>query len=129
MKFTGTAEFEVVMVPLLLRVNHCTIRPPSEKQQFCLHTKQAKPQNKLFCTSQELSVHSDLVVWIQNLKSGEILEKLVIFCKLGWTPPCHDIMELQFYNLWIKSEAPETRTLSIIKMSRIPVSNQCFYCY
>lgn len=111
MKFTGTAEFEVVMVPLLLRVNHSTIRPPSEKQQFLLHTKQGKPQNKLFCTSQELRIHSDLVVWIQSLKSDEILEKLEIFSKLGWTPPCHDIMELQFYNLWIKPEAPETRKI------------------
>lgn len=93
MKFTGTAELEVVMVPLLLRVNHSTIRPPSGKQQFCLHTEQPKPQNKLFSTSQELRVHSDLVVCIQSLKSGEISEKLVVFCKLGWNPPCHDIIE------------------------------------
>lgn len=91
MNFTSMAEFGVVMVPVLLCVNHGTIRSHSEKQQFCLHTKPAKPWNKLFCTFKELSDHSDLVVWIQSLKSGEISEKLVIFCKLGLSPHFRDI--------------------------------------
>lgn len=111
MKFTSTAEFGVVMVPVLLCANHSTIRSHSEKQQFCLHTKRANPWNKLFCTFKELNVHSDLAVWIQSLKSEEISEKLVIFWKTGLIPRCRDITELQLCNPWIKSEAPETRQL------------------
>lgn len=82
------------MVPVLLCVNHSTIRSHYEKQHFCLYRKQAKPWNKLFCIFKELSVHSDLIVWIPSSKSGDILEKLVIFCEWGLAPHYHDTAEL-----------------------------------
>lgn len=113
------------MVPVLLCVNHSTIRSHSEKQQFCLHTKQAKPWNKLFRTFKELNIHSDLAVWIQCLKSSEILDKLITFCKLGLTSHCCDITELQLCNLWIQSEAPETSQFFSQHWSSYNVKETC----